>query len=579
MGLEHLFDHHLVKLVCLDWLMKIQFTFIALAAASLTGCATVPVNSVLTAQPIEIQILALNDFHGNLEQSQSETTFSDGNKVRREKLGGAAHLGASLDRLRKGQDHSITVAAGDLIGASPLVSAYFLDEPAILALSQIGLNLASVGNHEFDKGVPELQRMQEGGCDKFTSREPCGLEQFSGATFTYLAGNVANDVGETVFPATAIRDFGPVKVGFMGLTLKDTKSLVSPAATRGYRFLDEAKTANTLARQLRSQGADMVVLLIHQGGWTKPSFNTSGCPELSGDILPILDALDPSINLIVSGHTHNAYICEIPTSDTDSRLLTSAGRYGRFVTDIRILVEPETGHIIDQIAVNVPITSDEGEQTATAELVRRYVSAAKPISDRVVASFENPLPEDDCLDTTAQVLIADAQLDASDEASEGGAQIAFINSGGVRTNLSAAADGTLTYGEIFAMQPFGNSLVVLELSGAQLKAVLEQQFCRKEGTTPCYSLLIPSAPFEYDIKENQPKGSRITAMRFDSQPLDMLKIYRITVNNFLANGGDGFTLLTEAKIVAEAGLDVDALEAYLGRGRPILACGRVTLLN
>ena len=224
-----------------------------------------------------------------------------------------------------------------------------------MALNRLGLGLASVGNHEFDRGTVELRRMQQGGCDKNTLREPCQLDRpFEGAKFTYLAANVLDAQGETLFPGTAMREFGGVKVGFIGMTLKETGILVSPAGTAGYRFADEAETANALAAKLRAEGADAVVLLIHQGADVDPIYNTGECPELSGDILPILDRLDPAIRLVVSGHTHQAYICQRPASDGSMRTLTSAGRYGYFVTDIRMTVDPATDQVLSITAANTP---------------------------------------------------------------------------------------------------------------------------------------------------------------------------------------------------------------------------------
>ena len=526
--------------------------------------------------PVEVQILALNDFHGRLAVPDGTHTYIDADGVEhREQLGGAARLGGALMKLREGREHTITVAAGDLIGASPIESAYFLDEPAILALNAVGLEIASVGNHEFDRGVEELRRMQSGGCDQFTMREPCALDTFEGAHFTYLAGNTVSEAGETVFPGTALRQFGPVTVGFVGLTLKDTAKLVSPAATAGYRFLDEAETANSAAKQLLAQGADAVVLLIHEGANVEPRYNLSGCPELGGAILPILKRLDPSIRLIVSGHTHQAYACELPVEAGDPRMLTSAGRYGAFATDIRLAVDPASGELLSIDARNVPVRENGDEQADVAMLVRRYVEAAGPIANREVGPIA-PASSigEDCADSPQQDLVADAQLHASEDE---GAQLAFINSGGVRTDLASAEDGVLTYGEIFAMQPFGNALVVLELSGAQIKSALEEQFCEEGGEVrPCFSLLTGSRGFAYAFDRDRPAGERIVAMTLHDAPVDPARLYRVTVNNFLSNGGDGFDSFAAATPIGGAGIDVDALENYIVTGGVnVPVCGRV----
>lgn len=546
-----------------------------LGLVTLAGCVTVedrPPQPV----PENVQILALNDFHGNIEPSSGQTTWFAGDERRQEQLGGAARLGATLGMLRRGQANTVTVAAGDLIGASPLASAYFLDEPTILALNRAGLELAAVGNHEFDRGTKELQRMQQGGCEKNTARAPCAIDPFQGATFRYLAANVLDDAGRTLFPGTAMRHFGTAKVGFIGLTLKETGVLASPGGTKGYHFADEAEAANRLAAALRAQGADTVVLLIHQGGAVNPTFNESACPGLSGDILPILDRLDPAIRLVVSGHTHAAYVCERPASDGSTRLLTSAGRYGYFVTDIRLAVDPDSDSVLGFSAVNRPVAQAAGEQEDIAALVARYAEATAPIASRIVGRIKGSLEwAGGDTDSPLGNLVADAQLAATRDPARGGAQIAFINSGGVRTRFEPAADGSVTYGQIFALQPFGNALVVLEVSGAQLKAALEQQFGDANPAVIRQSLLIPSDGFRFAYDRNRAPGERIVAMTLAGQPIEPSRSYRVTVNNFLASGGDGFSALGQGKAVADGGVDLDALEAWIAKGIEVPPTGRV----
>ena len=554
---------------------------IVFGVLALAACATVPREAAAPAAAETIQILALNDFHGNIETPASPATWFAVGERRQERLGGAARIGAVLQELRQGKGNTITVAAGDLIGASPLASAYFLDEPAVMALNRMGLELAAVGNHEFDRGTAELRRMQEGGCEVHSNREPCRLDRpFEGAMFTYLAGNVLDEQGNTLFPGTSIKTFGGVKLGFIGMTLKETGILVSPAGTAGYRFADEAETANALATRLRSEGADAVVVLIHQGANVDPLNNTTGCPELSGDLLPILERLDPSIRLVVSGHTHMAYACEVPAPGGSTRLLTSAGRYGNFVTEIALTVDPQTDRILSLSAVNRPVTQTAQEQVDIASLVRRYTEAAAPIAARVVGRIEGSLdrPEGDT-DSPLGNIIADAQLAATREPARGGARIAFINSGGVRARFEPAADGSVTYGQIFALQPFGNTLVVLELTGAQLKAVLEQQFGPESPAEIANSLLIPSAGFTFAYDRNRPAGERIVSMALNGAPVDPAATYRVTVNNFLASGGDGFSVFAEGRPVADGGVDLDALEAHIAGGVAAPAAGRVRAMN
>jgi 5'-nucleotidase len=549
-----------------------------LALAALSACATLPPEAAPQAE--DIQILALNDFHGNLEPLPGEQRYrvADGTEARAQ-LGGAARLGATLAGLRAGRAHTVTVAAGDLIGASPLVSAYYLDEPAIAALGRAGLEIAAVGNHEFDKGVAELRRMQDGGCNEgrpVGARQPCRLDPFEGASFTYLAANVIGPGEQTLFPASVMRQFGAAKVGFVGMTLKDTGILTSPGGTVGYRFEDEAATANAEAARLRAAGADTVVLLIHEGARTDPSYNTADCPELDGALLPILDRLDPEIRLVVSGHTHNSYACQVPAPGGSRRLVTSAGRYGYFVTDIRLTVDPARDALTAFSAVNRPVEANAGEQADIAALVARYSQAVAGEAAKVIGRIDGSLtPSPMSFYRPLDYLVADAQFAATQSPAEGGAQFALMNPGGVRTTFETAAGGSVTYGQAFALQPFGNTLSVVELTGAELTAGLEAALARAAPGNARAALLIPSHNVFYAFDLSRPAGSRLVSLILDGRPLDPGTAYRVTVNNFLASGGDGFAFLTRARPVAGGVLDLDALQGYLAGGVAAPAADRV----
>jgi 5'-nucleotidase len=534
----------------------------SLGAALLAGCAAPhALAPIAPAAPIEVQILAINDFHGNIETPPGLVSIAqpDGTMLKA-RVGGAAQLAAALEKARAGQANSITVAAGDLIGASPFASAHFLDEPTIDAMNLAGLALASVGNHEFDQGSAELLRKQRGGCEKHTTRVPCQLEPFAGARFQYLAANVVGSDGRTLFPATAIRQVGPIRIGFIGETLKETGTLVSPAGVAGLRFADEAATANALVPGLKAAGADAIVLLIHQGGGLPDAFVEQGCPGLAGDILPILDKLDPAITTVISGHTHQAYACQLDRGGA-TRLLTSAGKYGYLYSDVRLTFDPATRRLLGEHAANVPVTGQSGADPAVAALVGRYVAAAKPAAERVVGRLAAPLRKSDGdRESPVADLIADAQLAATRAPERGAADLSFINSGGVRTDLVPNADGSITYAQIFALEPFGNSLVVRTFTGAKLRALLEQQFADKNGAAGFRpSVLIPSANFSFTYDLSKPAGERIVAMTLDGKPLDPAARYRVTINNFLASGGDGYSVLTEGTDTSDAGLDHDAL--------------------
>ncbi len=550
-----------------------SFAIVAgLCASGLGSCAPALAPTAATA-PIEVQILAFNDFHGNLEPPglpiHAAGSGGAGTDI---SAGGVVRLAGTLADLRRGRPYTITVSAGDLIGASPLISALFLDEPTITAMNMAGLSLNAVGNHEFDKGEDELLRMQRGGCATFTRRKPCALEPFGGARFEFLAANVLTEQGKTLFPATAIRRFGPITIGFIGMTLKATSQSVTPSGVAGLSFLDEAGTANALVPGLRRQGADTIVLLIHQGGATTGNFDDPACPGLSGEILPILARLDPAIAVVVSGHTHNAYRCRVPIPGQGrTRLLTSAGKYGTLVSDIRLRFSRPTRELIDDQASFAVVGGNPPQSRVddlkVAALVERYRRAATPLADRTVGHIAGPISAtpDAAGGQRLGEMIADAQREWTRPGSRGGAQIAFMNSGGVRTDLVPLAGGRVTYGQLFALQPFGNGLVVQTLSGRQLKRLLEQQFGGPDGRpTPDRYMLLPSAGFVFAYDLTRVPGDRVVAMTLAGRPIDPGASYRIATNSFLASGGDGFTVLREGTDRRDAGEDLAALEAYIG---------------
>lgn len=567
------------------------------AMLALSGCATTHTVSA----PVEVQILAINDFHGALEPPRSSiaATTADGERVQIP-AGGAAHLATAVRELRKGHANTITVAAGDLTSASPFVSSQFLDEPAILALNEIGVELNSVGNHEFDRGPDELLRLQKGGCATHTKLAPCRVDRaFPGARFEYLAANVRTADGSTLFPGTSLKTFGvgrnSVKVGFIGLTLRETPTLVLPSAVASLSFADEATTINALIPRLKDEGADAVVVLIHQGARTKVGYNDKSCDGLSDNLLPILAKLDPAVDLVVSGHTHEPYVCDYGKVDaTRPILFTSAGRNGMLVTDITLSIDPRTSRVVAKSADNV-IVQGAGYSFASGAvvvntsfpvfpadptvnaLVARYVAAAGPIAARVVGKMNgtalrarNPSGE-----SSLGSLVADAQLDATE------ADIAFMNSYGLRADLQPAPDGTVTFKQIYDVQPFGNLLEVRAMSGAQIRAVLEQQFASGSNTVESPNMLQISRGLAYSYDLRKPEGQRIVALTLKGDAIRDEKVYNVAVSNFLANGGDNFTVFREGRQVAVSTEDLDALETYfrtLGTVVPP-ALGRITRLD
>ncbi|WP_265571023.1 bifunctional metallophosphatase/5'-nucleotidase [Sphingomicrobium nitratireducens] len=562
-----------------------------LAASLLAACAPTPdVRTAQTPPPMleEVQVLAINDFHGRLEAPGRAipVRLADGTRAL-VPSGGAAYLAGALDALdAKVPGEALRVAAGDMIGASPLASALFLDEPTIDVLEMMELDYSALGNHEFDKGIAELLRLTKGGCEMFTKVTPCALDgSYDGADFTYLAANVFLEDGNTLFPDAAVEQVGGHTIGIIGLPLAGVPGLVAPNLVDGLRFADEVETANALVPHLKEMGAETIVLLIHEGGQVGGEWDDPACPELSGAVVDMLDGLDPAIGVIASGHTHNAYSCQVPMPNgmPGTRLLTSAGAYGALVTDIRLHFAKDGGQFVGATGQNVAVQGDAfrdrdgalvlpndgyarfAPDPEVAALVARVVEKARPLAERVVGSLEGSVSKDDA---TAGYLIADAQWAATADPANGGAQLALMNAGGVRTDLAA---GTVTYGQIFALQPFQNSLMTLSLTGAQLKAVLEQGVAG-EGMP---RFIRPSRQLAYSFDRSRPEGARIVELTFEGAPVDPAATYRVTANNFIAYGGDGYTVLREGTDATGAGTDVEALAAWLADGRAAPEAGRV----
>jgi 5'-nucleotidase len=555
---------------------------------ALGGCAT---TERAAPGPVEVKLIAFNDFHGNLQPPKATVDHpGPGPEAVRVPAGGAAYLATVIGELRSRTDYNLVVSAGDMIGASPLVSALFLDEPTIHAMNLIRVDYNAVGNHEFDRGQTELLRMQNGGCEKNSVRQPCAVEPFPGARFGFLAANVVRQDGSTLFPAYAIRSFGKgrreVKVGIIGMTLKDTPTVVTPAGVAGLSFRDEAETVNALIPKLKAEGVDAIVVVVHQGVYSKLGYNDQSCGAIEGELLPILDRLDPAVDVVTSGHTHHAYVCDYGRiNPAKPILLTSGGSYGRLVTDIDLTIDPAAGKVVSKRARNIVVQSEaftgsRGEtpltdavprwaaEPAVAALVDRYVKAAEPIAARAVGRLAGPAlkTNNEHGESVLGNLVADAQLAATMAPANGGARIALMNPGGVRADLVPAADGGISFGQLFAAQPFANMMVVKGLTGRQLRAVLEQQFASGSNTAANPYILSPSHNLRFAYDLSKPEGQRIVLLTVDGQPVRDDAVYRVAMNNFLAGGGDNFTMFREGTEATGGVQDVDALEAYIAAG-------------
>jgi 5'-nucleotidase len=539
---------------------------LALAFASLTLVAS-PLATPAAAQSatVDLRILAINDFHGYLRASSSGIRIADPNDKTKKitvPAGGAEHMATLVKELSEGHKNTIFVAAGDLIGASPLLSAMFHDEPTIESLSMMGLALASVGNHEFDEGKDELKRMQDGGCHPV---DQCrGPHPFSGAKFHYLAAStVETAAGKTVFPPYEIREFDGIPVAFIGLTLKGTSGIIAPASAAGLEFRDEAETVNALVPELKARGVEAIVVLIHEGGYPTGDYNE--CPAISGAIVDIVKKFDRAVDLVISGHTHQPYVCEI-----DGRLVTSADKYGTLVTAIDVKLDTKTRDVVSAKADNVIVRSNTlAKDPGQTALIAAYDTLAAPIANRRAGSVTATLSRvpNEAGESALGDIVADAQLAATATQANGGAVAAFTNPGGLRADLAAKDDGAVTYADVFASQPFRNQLVTLTLTGNQIKTMLEQQWLDPKRPR----ILQVSKGFSYAFDEAKPFGGRVIAasMSLNDETIDPAKSYRVTVNNYLSTGGDGFTALTEGSAQQFGVYDADALYAYFQANSPI----------
>ncbi|MCX5119938.1 bifunctional metallophosphatase/5'-nucleotidase [Micromonospora sp. NBC_00362] len=539
----------------------------ALAVAAFGAVATNPEQADAGPKPVDVTLLALNDFHGNLEPPSGSSGTIAGQTA-----GGVEFLATHLAELRAAakKKNTITVAAGDLIGASPLLSAAFHDEPTIEALSMAGLDYASVGNHEFDEGAAELLRIQNGGChpvDGCIDGTP-----YRGAGFQYLSANAFKTAtGKPLMAPYAIHKVQGVKVGFIGMTLEGTPQIVSQQGVAGLTFADEADTANRYARELRRKGVQAIVVLLHEGGTQAATGGINDCVGMTGPIVDITNRMDPSIDVVVSGHTHQAYNCDI-----NGKLVTSASSFGRLVTDIDLKIDRRSGDVMSAAANNVVVTRDVAKDPRQTALINRYKTVLGPVAGRQVGVTNEAITrsQETLFGTSLGEsplgnLIADAQLAATDD--EQNAVAAFMNPGGVRADLDA---GPVTYEEAFTVQPFANNLVTLDLTGAQLYCVLEQQFITNRT-------LYPSATVGYVVDPNGTTGTvadpcagtRVVrgSLTLGGTTVDTAATYRVTVNNFLAGGGDGFSALTGGTNPVTGQIDLDAFVAYLTAQSPVSA--------
>ncbi|MER5614686.1 bifunctional metallophosphatase/5'-nucleotidase [Streptomyces sp. NPDC002215] len=539
---------------------------------------------------VDVQLLSFNDLHGNLEPPAGSAgtvteTQPDGT-TKAIPAGGVEYLASSLRTARKGHPYSITAAGGDMVGASPLLSGLFHDEPTIEALNEIDLDVTTVGNHEFDEGATELGRLQNGGCHPV---EGCYEKdkKFEGADFPYLAANVTNEKsGKPILKPYTVWKKNGVKIGFIGVTLEGTPNIVTANGVKGLKFHDEIETINKYAKELDRQGVKSIVALIHEGGApASTSYNydcdSSGAGDgISGPITDIAKGITPKVDALVTGHTHQAYVCTIPDPAGNPRLVTSASSFGKLYTDTTLTYDRRTKDIVrtsvksssssNPTSANHIVSRDQPKANDMTALIARWNTLAAPIANRpqgyITADINgrgSTAPEKPLGD-----LIADAQLEGLAPADKGGAVVALMNPGGIRADLvhkasGAEGDGVVTYGESFTVQPFTNMMNVVDLTGAQLVTALQQQVSGSNEASP--KILQVSKGLTYTLDMTKTGAARVVTdtIKLNGEAIDPAKTYRVAMNEFLAGGGDGFAALGAGTNKLVGASDLDLFNAYL----------------
>lgn len=567
--------------------MKQNFMLVG-AALALSACTSAPKPSQpVTADPVNVTVVGVNDFHGNLLPTDFRIPDpNDRTKTVTVKAGGIEAIGGVLGQIRAQNPNTVFVGVGDMTGASPLISGLLRDEPTIKALTGLGMQVNVLGNHEFDYGLAELQRFQKGGCASNDPSRACKFENtFAGAGFTYIAANVVDEkTGTRIFPAYKMVKVGGANVAFVGAVLKDTPTVVTPSGVAGLRFEDEAAAINRVVPLLKVAGADAIVALVHQGGTARDAFDIVDCKTLSGPIVEIAKALDPAISAVMTGHTHRGYNCRVPGPDGQERIVVQGDAYGHLLQRVDLKIDTAGNRVLEVGAQNVLVNAATAPKDPTmTAIVQKAKAITDPVAAQVVATLGVPQitrTQNAAGESALGDVIADSQLAATRAPEKGGAVIAFMNPGGIRADLPVSPNPgrTVTYGDVFAVQPFGNTLTVITLTGAQIKAVLEQQF---DNPSPGGNRILQvSQGFAYTWDASQPKGSKVSNITLNGQPLDPAASYRVTVNSFLADGGDNFSVFAQGTNRLGGDLDLDAFQNYLKANTVTPGpLGRITRLN
>jgi 5'-nucleotidase len=520
---------------------------------------------------VRIKLLGINDFHGRLSPTL----------VAGRATGGAAVLRSYLDTAAAAaEDGALIIHAGDHVGASPPNSALLQDEPSIsflnalanahcdylgklaklpplvLTVLQPRCNvIGTFGNHEFDEGIGEALRLLRGGNHV---RGPFLESPWKGARFPYVSANVLSQrTGQLVLPPFTVKVVDDVRVGVIGAVLKETPTIVTPAGVAGLAFTDEANAINTAVRQLKALRVVTIIVTIHQGT-TQPSYTgptDTSISNLAGPIVDIVTKLDDEVDVVISGHRHGFTNALVQNAHGAPILLTQAFSASTAYGDIDLAISRKSGDVVEKSASIVTTWADEGPglspNVEAATLVAAADERVAPLVNRIVGTAATALTRDENAagESTLGNLIADAQRVTTN------AQFAFMNPGGIRADLNA---GEITWGELFTIQPFANDLVSMDLTGAQIEQLLEQQW------TATTQRILKTSGLTYTWDAVRPVGDRVVEiLDAGGQPLNAAATYRVTVNSFIAGGGDGFAVLPSGTNRVVGAVDLDALVEHI----------------
>jgi 5'-nucleotidase len=513
------------------------------------------------ADPIHIKILGINDFHGQV---------STGRRMNNRPVGSAAVMASYLKQAKLGMSDSALIALmGDQVGASPPASGLLKDEPTIMFFNTLANKfcgeqtrmdpqcnmVATVGNHEFDKGQKSMHEIMYGRETPPTDSW-LDLPHYPGAYFPYISANIVDaNSGKLLFPPYVIKKINGVPIAFIGAILKDAPDVILPTSIEGVKFLDEADAINSFIPEIKAQGVHTIIVLIHQGG-NQASYEgpTKENTKVEGPIVDVVKRLDDSVDVVMAGHTHQFINAFLENQNGKKILVTQANSYSASFAEVDLAIDPKSLSVVNESAKIVTTYSDQfpGDKPdpEVEKLMKQADAKTAPIINSYIATTQTDLlrATNEAGESNMGDLIADSYRAAMHT------DMAFFNPGSMRADIYA---GKITWGNFYAVQPFSNFAVKMTMTGADIYDLFEQQW------RPTETIMLPFSGLKYTYDLKQPIGHRVVAMYHDGQLLQKDKTYTVTTNNFFAFGGDAFTVMRRGKIVETGATDLEALIAYV----------------